>query len=157
MIDVILAIVYMIVGCALSIPYVYLADGNFENFAVTGCFAPIASFVLYILCAGERHWSGRSQFNKEFFYLVIFFCFPIIFNGTSISIAAIGYEAFASNVFKFRYTSLPFFAFFFLIWALLAQELKERRKRKIVRRGQTIPPPASKPPEKVGGIEGIAV
>lgn len=108
--QVILAVLYLIVGAVLSVPYNFLAGGNVESFTYTTVFAPIAAFFLLIVYmtrgAGRRDFKQPKWGGGFFWVLVAYFCLPILLNGASLLLKWAGYKIAGRYIFENRYSSL---------------------------------------------------
>jgi len=108
----VLAIFWALVGCFISVVYTFLAGGTLEHFFFTAFLAPPIAFFLFIIWGVRelrppRH-AGKQVLGLYFpLAITVFFCLPIILNGSSLAAGLLGYETTAKYLFSFRYLSLP--------------------------------------------------
>ena len=112
---------YLLVGCAVSIPYTYLAGGSFGGFAfvMTVWIAPagiLSLFLIYVL--GEVP-SPRAKVRRRssiaFWLVAVYLCLPIMANGASRLLMGWGYEEIGSFVFLIRYRIIFILPLAFLV------------------------------------------
>lgn len=121
----ILALAYFIVGCVLSIPYTYIANGNMDNFMLTAWIAPVGALVLFITHAVGRATSRCRSFLARksggwfFWSVVTWFCLPIVLNGVSLLLRKLGLYSTSHYVFEYRYFSIVAVPFFLIIYGMI--------------------------------------
>ena len=102
--------VWMLVGSVISIPYTYLAGGNYEHFSTITIFAPAAAGILALVYMLGGLWNENNKRprwgNRYFWILFAYFSTPIILNGISIMIKKMGYELTGYYIFELRYATL---------------------------------------------------
>lgn len=148
----ILALAYLLVGCVLSVPYTYLANGSMDNFMLTAGIAPIGAFVLFIAHTVERAMSRREPYRTRmlggwfFWGLVTYFCLPIFLNGASLLLNSMGLSTVGHYVFEFRYATFLGVPIALIILGLIAggvESILEKFKGRAK-------PPSSQPPSNIG-------
>ena len=108
--EVILALIYLVIGFILSVPYTYLAGGNSDNLLMTAYITPVAALFLFIANAmrgiGQRDGKRPKWGGGVFWVLVAYFCLPILLNGASLLLKKGGQEQVGHYIFEGRYFSL---------------------------------------------------
>lgn len=143
--QVVLFFVYLVVGCILSAPYTFLANGNLDNFFVTAWVAPVAAIFLFVVYPIARsHRVKRSKWGGGFFWvLVAYFCSPILLNGVSLLLKWAGYEVAGHHVFESRFLGLLIAPILLVICGEIANGLVNLRR---YFSGRATTPSSSTPP-----------
>lgn len=104
-------LIYFVIGCLISVPYTFLANGNLDNFMLTAWLAPVGSVLVllaYIVGKAMSKDRHRRQFVGSWLFWIVatYFCLPIILNGVSLLLKLMGYNTVGHYVFACRYSSL---------------------------------------------------
>ncbi|MBI2054637.1 MAG: hypothetical protein HYT39_00865 [Candidatus Sungbacteria bacterium] len=128
--QIVLAILYVLAGVLLAIPYCLLAGWNAESFPMVAFVAPAFLFIWFMTATfagvvepGHRrtiHFNWRAAFGKSdrrvlsgslpFFWAWTLYSFlPVILHWSAVLLGKIGYETVASLIDMHRYASPLYF------------------------------------------------
>lgn len=150
--QVVTILAYFIVGCIISVPYTYLANGTTDNFMLTAWIAPVGALVLFIVHTVERAMSWCKPYRARmlggwfFWGLMTYFCLPIFLNGVSLLLNSMGFGTVGHYVFEFRYAAFLGVPVALVIFGLIAGGVENIRE-KFKGRAK---PPSSQPPSNIG-------
>src|SRR3989344_5789312 len=103
-------LVYVLIGFALAVPYVFLAGWDRENLVYIGMFLPIASLILFLIhVLSKKAWNPdlpKDGLRKIFWVFLGYCLLPILLNGVSFAFTLVGMEAVGDFIFKYRFLSL---------------------------------------------------
>ncbi len=158
-IEVLLALCYILIGCILSVPYNYLAGGGMNSFMLSAVIAPVGAVVLFIAHTVERvmarneHSQARLRGGWFFWGVVTYLCLPIIFNGVSLLLNSMGFGKVGYYVHEFRYAALLLVPLLLITICFVMMGVKSILGKFKV----NAKPPSSTPPGDIGtGREGCA-
>lgn len=126
-------LLWFLVGSAISLPYAFLADGdlfldkNLEWWLLMILIAPIATLSLCVahVLVEFSPPEKKSGFVVLFWILAFYWFSPVLLNLASFWVKRVGYEAFGSYMFRYRYFSLiiapPVIAICWSVWNKISQ------------------------------------
>ena len=138
-VNIVLYILYSLVGVLLAIPYCLLAGWSPENFILVVFVAPAFLFIWFLMAAfagifepgyGRRiHFNWRAAFRKSerrvlpgsrliFWMWTLYSLLPIILHWSAVLLEKIGYETVGSLLDTHRYAS-PFYVFMATLMLLI--------------------------------------
>ena len=104
---IVMCLVWILIGCALSIPYTILSGGSLDNFYVTMMVSPALAFYFFVYSKTCALVARRPLWKTGmFWFLLTWACMPIIFNLGSIVLGHCGFSLASDWVFRMRYATL---------------------------------------------------